>query len=267
MSLFEYYIRYLTEVCEGSLKVDGFKSEKTDEMERAMELQQKIAEVGIPEFVRRCAAADGTEIPQEAYDEFDPEALMQAMQQAAAAAKAAAAEETPSEEAPAVESPAEEEPTEKQNAYEAFLDCLCLEDALLEYLIDVLKNDDGLGFFRLSQVTVRRELKLADFLYWFATKELYADADERACVTIIDTLLDRLAAEGQMEAVAALIAGDQTTFELIRCDAPELRQLPAATYEWFCEYYLSRYYPIRAIMKIRGVKFPEFFLESKNDEA
>lgn len=258
MSLFEYYIRYLTAVCEGSLAVEGFESEKQDEMERAMDLQQKIADIGIPEFVRRCAAAEGTDIPQQAYDEFDPEALASALQQAAAAAK---------EDAPAEETPAEEAPAEKQNAYEAFLDCLCLEDALLEYLIEVLKNDDGLGFFRLSQVTVRRELKLADFLYWFATKELYADEDERACVTIIDALLDRLASEGQMEAVAALVAGDQTTFELIRCDAPELRQLPAATYEWFCEYYLSRYYPIRAILKFRGVKFPEFSLEDKNDET
>lgn len=258
MSLFEYYIRYLTAVCEGSLAVEGFESEKQDEMERAMDLQQKIADIGIPEFVRRCAAAEGTDIPQQAYDEFDPEALASALQQAAAAAK---------EDAPAEETPAEEAPAEKQNAYEAFLDCLCLEDALLEYLIEVLKNDDGLGFFRLSQVTVRRELKLADFLYWFATKELYAGEDERACVTIIDALLDRLASEGQMEAVAALVAGDQTTFELIRCDAPELRQLPAATYEWFFEYYLSRYYPIRAILKFRGVKFPEFSLEDKNDET
>lgn len=263
MSLFEYYIRYLTEVCEGSLKVDGFESEKTGEMERAMDLQQKIVAVGIPEFVRRCATAEGTEIPQKAYDEFDPAALASALQQAAAAAK----ENAPAEEISAEEAPAEEEPAEKQNAYEAFLDCLCLDDALLQYLIEVLKNDDGLGFFRLSQVTVRRELKLADFLYWFATKELYADEDERACVTIIDTLLDRLAAEGQMEAVAALVAGDQTTFELIRCGAPELRQLPAATYEWFCEYYLSRYYPIRAILKFRGVKFPEFSLEGPKDEA
>lgn len=262
MSLFEYYIRYLTAVCEGSLAVDGFTSEKQDEMERAMELQGKISKVGIPEFVRRCAEAEGTEIPQQAYDEFDPEALSAALQQAAAAAKDA--DHAQEEEIPA---PEEDAPAEKQNAYEAFLDCLCLEDALLEYLTEVLKNDDGLGFFRLSQVTVRRELKLADFLYWFATKELYADEDERACVTIIDTLLGRLASEGQMEAVAALISGDRTTFELIRCDAPELRQLPAATYDWFCEYYLSRYYPIRAILKLRGVKFPEFSLEDKNDEA
>lgn len=251
MSLFEYYLRYLTAVCEGSLTVEGFASTKEDPTERAMELQQKISAVGIPEFVRICAAAEGTDIPQEAYDSFDPAELAAVMRQAVSAG----AEEA--EEAPSVP----EEPVEKQNAYEAFLDCLCLEDALLEYLIEVLKNDDGLGFFRLSQVTVRRELKLADFLYWFATKELYAEEAERACVTIIDTLLARLAEEGQTEAVAALIAGDRTTFELIRCDAPELKQLPAATYEWFEEYYLDRYYPIRAILKLRGVTFPEFSLE------
>lgn len=259
MSLFEYYIRYLTAVCEGSLAVDGFACSSEDPMQRAMELQQQISDIGIPEFVRRCAAVEGTDIPQQVYDTFDPSQLASAMRQAVDAAKENDREQPP------VQEP--QSSAEKQNAYEAFLDCLCLEDALLEYLIDVLKKDDGLGFFRLSQVTVRRELRLADFLYWFATKELYADENERACVTIMDTLLNRLAAEGQMEAVAALIAGDQTTFELIRCDAPELRQLPAATYEWFAEYYLNRYYPIRAILKLRGVKFPEFSLEDKHDEA
>lgn len=262
MSLFEYYIRYLTAVCEGSLQVADFTSEKTDPMERAMELQQQIAAIGIPEFVRRCAAAEGSEIPQQAFDEFNPAELAAAMQQAAAAARDAAPETDSVE-----EQPADEQPAEKQNAYEAFLDCLCLEDALLQYLIEVLKNEDGLGFFRLSQVTVRRELKLADFLYWFATKELYAEEEERACVTIIDALLSRLAAEGQMEAVAALLAGDQTTFELIRCDAPELRQLPVATFEWYSEYYLNRYYPIRAILKFRGVKFPVFSPEDKQNET
>ena len=254
MSLFEYYLRYLTAVCEGSLTVEGLGSKKEDPTERAMELQAQIAAIGIPEFVRLCAAAEGTQIPQEAYDRFDPAELAAVMRQAVSAGE----ENAPS---------ASEEPAEKQNAYEAFLDCLCLEDALLEYLINVLKNEDGLGFFRLSQVTVRRELKLADFLFWFATKELYAEETERACATIIDALLARLAEEGQTEAVAALIAGDRTTFELIRCDAPELRQLPAATYEWFEEYYLDRYYPIRAILKLRGVKFPEFSPEGKDDEA
>lgn len=252
MSLFEYYIRYLTAVCEGTLQVDGFQSGKTGEAERAMELQKQIAATGIAEFVRRCAAAEGTEIPQSVYDDFDPQTFAAAMRRAA---ENMTAEEAPGE-------PAEEEnaPAARENAYEAMLDCVCLEDELLEYLIHILKENDELGFFRLSNVTVRRELKLADFLYWLGTKELYADETERGCVTVIDALLRRLADEKNTEAAAALISGDRTTFELIRCEAPELRQLPAATYEWFEEYYLNRQYPVRMILKLRGVEFPEMKL-------
>ena len=258
MGLFEYYLHYLTAVCEGSLCVDGFFAEGADETEKAMSLQKKIAEIGLPEFVRRCAAAEGTSIPQSVFDEFDPQALYAAMQALAQQQAPADDAVVPETDAPDAETSAQ---GEKQNAYEAFLDCLSLEDALLEYLIDVLKNDDGLGFFRLSQVTVRRELRLHDFLYWLGTKELYADAPERACATIIDACIARLADEGQLELVAALISGDRTTFERFRVDAPELRQLPEATFEWFEEYYLSRYYPYRAILRLRGVKFPKFDLD------
>ena len=242
MELFSWYLRYLTAICEGSLNVEGLTAEGNDETEKAMNLQQKIAEIGLPEFVRRCAEAEGTEIPQSVFDEFDPEALKQQIQQT-------------------LSSDAEDEESEKQNAYEAFLDYLSLEDALLEYLIDVLKRDDGLAFFRLSQVTVRRELRLHDFLYWLGTKELYAEAPERACATILDACMDRLAKEGQLELIAALLSGDRRTFELFRAEAPELRQVPDATYEWFEEYYLNRYYPYRTILKLRGVQFPEFDFE------
>lgn len=249
MSLFEYYIQYLTQVCEGSLTLPDLALTGQTPEEKALELQTRIGAMGIPEFVRKCAAAEGKELPQELYDSFSQEDMAAALSQLLS-------REAPPTEAPEVteEPEASEEP--KQNVWEAFLDCLSLEDALLEYLIQVLKDDDGLGFFRLSQVTVRQELRLADFLYWFGTKELYAEETERGCVTVIDALLDRLAGEGQLEAVAALIAGDRTTYELIRSEAPELRQAPAATYEWFEEYYLNRYYPLRAILRLRGIRFP-----------
>ena len=259
MELLSYYIRYLTALCEGSLTVPGLESEKTDPMEKAMDLQQIIAALGMPEFVRRCAAVTGERIPPEVYDSFDPALLRQLAQNAVASGKAETA--APSDPAaPAAEpaSPENEEPPAeaKQNAYEAMLDCLMLEDALMQYLIEVLKTEDELGFFRLSNVTVRRELKLHDFLFWFGTKELYAERDERACVTIMDAVFDRLAAEGKLELAAALLSGDRPTFEALRAEAEELRQVPAATWEWYERYYLSRYYPIRTILKLRGVRFP-----------
>ncbi len=254
MSLFSYYLHYLTAICEGDLTVPQLTLTQEDPAKRAMELQKQIAQLGIPDFVRMCAKVEGTDIPDQVYEEFDPAALADAMRQVVAQAQ-------PEGEAPA---PVEEaDPGPRQNAYEALLDCVCLEDRLLDYLIEVLKANDGLGFFRLSQVTARRELKLADFLYWFGTKELYADAPERACVTIMDACFQRLAQEGQLELVAALLSGDEKTFSLFRCDAPELVHLPEATYRWYEEYYLNRYYPIRTIMKLRGVIFPTLSLEDR----
>ncbi len=264
MELFSYYLRYLTAVCEGSLTVEGFTAEGGDETEKAMDLQQKIAKVGIPAFVRSCARAEGTEIPESVYRDFDPDALRQAMQ--SLVANEASQQPDHSEESEEAPAQADEEQEPKQNAYEAFLDCLSLEDALLEYLIDVLLREDGLGFFRLSQVTVRRELRLHDFLYWLGTKEFYAEEQERACATILDACMDRLAAAGEKELIAALLSGDRRTFELFRVEAPELRQLPEATYEWFETYYLNRYYPFRVILKLRGVRFPEFDFERARPE-
>lgn len=33
--------------------------------------------------------------------------------------------------------------------------------------------------------------------------------------------------------------------------------LPDATYEWYVQNYLDRYYPVRFIMKMNGVEFPD----------
>lgn len=262
MTLLEYYLRYLVAVCEGSLTVDGLTVDGATEAERAENLNKTIAAIGLPAFVRRCAHAEGTEIPQEVFDSFDPAALVAEMRQAMERSPGVPSDAQTADGSCSLrpEEPAAEqtEAHEKQNAYEAFLDCLLLEDALFDYLIDVLLRDDGLAFFRLSQVTVRRELRLHDFLYWLGTKEFYAEEAERACATILDACITRLAGEGQLELVAALLSGDRTTFERFRVDAPELRQLPDATFAWFEEYYLNRYYPCRAILRLRGVQFPAF---------
>ena len=60
MTLLERYLNYLSQICEGSRKApDGITLTKTGDMEKAIELQQQIAAIGIPEFVRLCAAQDG----------------------------------------------------------------------------------------------------------------------------------------------------------------------------------------------------------------
>lgn len=269
MELFEYYLRYFGELCEGTRPMpDGLGVDAGTEPERIAALQAEILKLGIPEFVRLCAAQDGTQIPEEAYQNFDMSQVLeaaQAMQRMAAAAPEQAAEQAP-EEPEQDDRPKIEEPDGPRDACEVLLDCCLLDDNLFSYLMEVLKTGDGLGFFRLSQVTARQAIEPQDFLAWLGNKERLASAEEQACVAIMDDCLARVEREGQKELLAALLSGDQTTFELFRCDAPELQHLPDATYDWYAKYYLDRYYPVRFMMRLHGVKFPTLPLQ-KTEEA
>ncbi len=240
MTLLQYYIRFLGEMLDGTRPLpEGMTLHETDEMRRAMELQAQIARLGIPAFVRMCAEESGIVIPEEEYASFDPAALAQALSRM-----------------PAPQEDAEPVKTEIRDIYEVFLDSVCLDDALLQYLIDVLKRRDVEGFRTLSHAAARTILDMDDFLAWLGNKELLAPVEERACVRILDGCFARLRQEGQLELLAALLSGDRTTFERFRCDAPELQHLPDATYDWFCQNYLDRYYPARFFMKFGGVEFP-----------
>lgn len=247
MTLFEYYLQYMTRICEGSLDApEGIKLTETDEMRRAMELQQQISAMGIPAFVRACAAVAGDEIPQEAYDNFSMDDVLSAAQ-----ALAGQSQEEPEE--PAQKEP---DPDAGKHAFEVFLDCIALDDGLVQYLIEVLKKKDWQAFYKLSQITTKLDLDPNEFLYWLGNKEQYAPQEEQACAAIMDACLDRLAEEKRLDVLAALLAGDQNTFELFRCEAPELVHLPEATFEWFCRNYLDRDYPLRTILRLNGVEFP-----------
>ena len=165
------------------------------------------------------------------------------------------------EEPPAPAGEADEpapDPDAGKHAFEVFCDCLMLDENLIAYLIDVLKANDRAGFYKLSQVTTHLDLDPDEFLYWLAHREDYAETDEeRACAVILDACLNRLRAEGQMDVAAALLSGDRMTFDALRCEAPELRQLPVATYVWFEKNYLDRDYPLRFVLRCNGVEFPE----------
>ena len=205
--------------------------------------------MGIPAFVRACAAQDGTEIPQSDYDSFDPAELNAAIAQLAAAAQPQETQEAPA--APAA--PQEPVRTETRDIFEIFLDSVCLDDDLLTYLIDILKRHAEPEFTKLSHAAARTELKLDDFLAWLGNMELLAGEEEQACAAIMDKALHRLEQEGEMELAAALLSGDETTFKLFRTQAPELIHLPDATYEWYCKNYLDRYYPVRFILHHQGI--------------
>ena len=189
MSLIPYYLQYLSEICEGTRQApEGLALSEQDDLKKALQLQAGIAEMGIPAFVRACAAQDGTEIPQSDYDSFDPAELNAAIAQLAAAAQPQETQEAPA--APAA--PQEPVRTETRDIFEIFLDSVCLDDDLLTYLIDILKRHAEPEFTKLSHAAARTELKLDDFLAWLGNMELLAGEEEQACAAIMDKALHRL---------------------------------------------------------------------------
>ena len=233
VSVWERYLQYFSELCAGTRAMpEGLSSQAEDPMAKVVELQTQVLEMGIPAFVRACAAMDGETIPQAELDSFDLQATLQAL-----------------------ETGAEKDPvkTEIRNIYEVFLDSICLEESLLAYLIDLLRREDHEGFKKLSQVAARTHLDMADFRVWLGHKELLGDEEEQLCVRVMDRCLDWLMAEGQGEVAAALLSGDEKTFVAFRAEAPELQHLPVATYQWFCKNYLDRYYPVRFMIRANGV--------------
>ncbi len=240
MTLFDYYLQYMTEVWEGKRPApEGITlPDSGDESTRIQALGQQLQAMGMAAFVRACAAQDGDALPEELFTESAP------VPDAPPAPQADAA-------------PSEPDPDAGKHAFEVFLDCIAMDDGLVQYLIDVLKRMDRAEFFKLSQITTKLDLDPEEFLYWLAHRQDYAGEDEQICAAVMDAALLRLAQEGRLDVVAALLSGDRKSFEALRCEAPELVHLPAATYDWYARHYLDRDYPIRLIMRLNGVKFPE----------
>ena len=247
MTLFDYYLQYMTQVWEGKRPApEGITlPEDGDENARIQALGRQLQAMGMAGFVRACAAQDGTVLPEELFSEHvDPNGLEFFLRD-------------PDAPEAAPERPATPDPDANKHAFEVFLDCIAMDDGLVQYLIDVLKRMDRAEFFKLSQITTKLDLDPEEFLYWLAHRQDYAGEDERACAAVMDAVLLRLAEEGRLDVVAALLSGDRKTFETFRCEAPELVHLPAATYDWYAQHYLDRDYPIRRIMRLNGVKFPD----------
>lgn len=249
MTLFDYYLQYMTELWEGKRPApEGITlPEGGDESARIQALGQQLQTMGMAHFVRACAAQDGTELPEELFTESGDLGGFQAFLQNVEAA--------PDEPAPQPDDQPDRDAD--KHAFEVFLDCIAMDDGLVQYLIDVLKRMDRKEFFKLSQITTKLDLDPEEFLYWLGHREDYAGEEERACAALMDAVLLRLAEEKRLDVLAALLSGDQKTFEALRCEAPELIHIPAATFEWYEKHYLDRDYPIRLIMRLNGVQFPE----------
>ena len=249
MTLFDYYLQYMTELWEGKRPApEGVTlPEGGDESARIQALGQQLQAMGMANFVRACAAQDGTALPEELFSESGDlggfEAFLQNMDDGAGE--------------PASEPDPEPDRDADKHAFEVFLDCIAMDDGLVQYLIDVLKRMDRKEFFKLSQITTKLDLDPEEYLYWLAHRQDYAGEEEQGCAALMDAALLRLAEEGRLDVVAALLSGDQKTFEALRCEAPELVHVPAATFEWYEKNYLDRDYPIRIIMRLNGVQFPD----------
>ena len=249
MTLFDYYLRYMTEVWEGTRPApEGITlPEGGDENASIQALGQQLQDMGMAAFVRACAAQDGTVLPEELFAESGDLGGFELFLQNADKVQEAPTAEKKS---------ATPDPDANKHAFEVFLDCIAMDDGLVQYLIDVLKRMDRKEFFKLSQITTKLDLDPEEFLYWLGRRETYADEEEQGCAAAMDQALLRLADEGRLDVVAALLSGDRNTFETFRCEAPELMHAPIATFEWYEKNYLDRDYPIRLIMRLNGVQFP-----------
>lgn len=249
MTLFDYYLRYMTEVWAGTRPApEGITlPEGGDENARIQALGQQLQDMGMAAFVRACAAQDGTVLPEELFAESGDLGGFELFLQNADKVQEAPTAEKKS---------ATPDPDANKHAFEVFLDCIAMDDGLVQYLIDVLKRMDRKEFFKLSQITTKLDLDPEEFLYWLGRRETYADEEEQGCAAAMDQALLRLADEGRLDVVAALLSGDRNTFETFRCEAPELMHAPIATFEWYEKNYLDRDYPIRLIMRLNGVQFP-----------
>ena len=110
-----------------------------------------------------------------------------------------------------------------------------------------------------ERTAAEREERLVSAAQMEARKTLLTakqEMVERAYQRALEKLRS-LPQEQYVELLAALLSGDQHTFETFRCEAPELVHLPQATYEWYCRNYLDRDYPFRMLLRCNGVTFPD----------
>ena len=165
MTLFDYYLQYMTQVWEGKRPApEGITlPEDGDEAARIQTLGRQLQAMGMAAFVRACAAQDGTVLPEELFvTESSDLGGFQVFLQGAETPEAAP-------EAPA--QPPEPDPDAGKHAFEVFLDFIAMDDGLVQYLIDVLKRMDRAEFFKLSQITTKLDLDPEEFLYWLAHRD------------------------------------------------------------------------------------------------
>ena len=220
--------------------------------ERAAQLQSALKDLSVPDFVRLCAKAQATSWTRR-YSTISARRISPAHCCKCSPPRQnrrKSRKNRPQQKVPPI-------PTRASTRSRSSATAWSSTSSSLRTSSDILKRGDKAAFYKLSQVTTQLDLDPREFLYWLAHREDYGTDDERACAAIMDACFARLYEEKQGELLGALLSGDQKTFELFRTEAPELRHLPAATYEWYSKNYLDRDYPLRFILMCNGVEFPD----------
>lgn len=197
MELFALYLQFLSEICEGTRPAPaGITVPASGAEEKVQAVQQAALEMGIDAFVRACAEAEGREVPQEWYDNFDLAQVIQAMGQFGQAKRR--------NRRPRRRPPRQMRQTTRRTrrrrsrspTARATPARSCLTAAYWRMICSRIwwscsRQRMKWGFFRLSQVTARKQISLEDFLIWLGNKELDASEEEQACVAILDACLQR----------------------------------------------------------------------------
>lgn len=122
MTLFDYYLQYMTQVWEGKRPApEGITlPEDGDEAARIQALGRQLQAMGMADFVRACAAQDGTVLPEELFvtessDLGGFQVFLQGTETPEAAPETPTAPEAPAQ-------PPEPDPDAGKHAFEVFLD-------------------------------------------------------------------------------------------------------------------------------------------------
>ena len=144
MTLFDHYLEYMTQLMEGRrTPPEGITLPEGDMTEKVASLSRQLQQVGTAAFV----------LPEEIYRQADDTTSLQQLLQSAV-------QLAPVQEAPPAEEPSETapDPDAGKHAFEVFLDCVALDDGLVQYLMEVLQKRDWKEFYKLSQITTKLDL-------------------------------------------------------------------------------------------------------------
>jgi hypothetical protein len=148
--------------------------------------------------------------------------------------------------------------SENRHDYIDLLDMVCTNEQLLMTLIKTLLEESDEKFIELCNELKVNIVDRDDFLFWLSFKEYFGNVTESSCANRFDDIIEILKKAGRNEEILKLISGDESTFNKVKSEFSVLRDDIFATYDWFYDNYIEKYYNIRYILKANGVVFPDY---------